>query len=134
MDPQIGQRIKLYFRTGIIEEGYVVSWSMNKSAIKSLSSENIFVIMKTGDDVYGFKIIYEELEVKDIYVEPPKIEPIAREPEDLRTKKLIELQQMRMVMEKQKARESMNTFVAEDRMTERVNSYQPIKKLRKPPL
>jgi len=134
LDPPVGTRIKVYFKTGVIEEGVTLFWSPTRSAIKSLSSDNVFVIMNTEELVYGYKIIYEELEVKNIYVEPPKVDPIAREPEELRTKRLVELQQMRTIMEKQKARESMNTFIAEDRMSERVNTYQPIRKLRKPPL
>lgn len=110
MDPQINQKVKIYFRNGIIEEGIVLSWSSKKSAIKSLSSENILVIQNTEQDVFLLKIIIEEFDIKNIYEPEEEIEINIKEPEELRTKKLVELYKKRSLLEKEKVREAMTTF------------------------
>jgi hypothetical protein len=71
MNPIPGQLIFIFFRTGVQIEGEVVSWSDNKSVIKSASGMSTIVIQKTLEDVMFYKFSsaktdYEKLKEKPI--------------------------------------------------------------------
>lgn len=55
MIPQPGNIVVVIFRTGIQIEGEVISWSDNKSILKSLAGVSTIVIQKTLEDVLFFK-------------------------------------------------------------------------------
>jgi tetrahydromethanopterin S-methyltransferase subunit A len=71
MTPGIGQTVAVLFRNGYKVDGTVISWSENKSILKSLTGASIIVIQKTLEDVMLVKInsaqeIFEELKEKPI--------------------------------------------------------------------
>lgn len=95
------------FRNGLVEEGYVVSWSKKESVIRALSSNNLLEIFDTEKDVLAVKIFVEEIP-KNIYIDS-ELETKERDP-GLRAKKLAELRIMQGKGERERARELMTTF------------------------
>jgi hypothetical protein len=71
MTPVIGQTVAVLFRNGYKVDGIVISWSDNKSVLKSLTGSSTIVIQKTSEDVMLLKIseakeIFEEIKDKPI--------------------------------------------------------------------
>lgn len=119
MIPKKGSLIKILFKNGGTESGYVLSWTDEKSAIKSLYSKNIFVIMNTKESVFGYKIILENEQKnpikkpvkKPVYVDREELPtPSYTNDMSLRAKQLSELHLERMRLEKERVRDKMRTF------------------------
>lgn len=113
MIPKQGQRVKLIFRNGLVEEGVVVSWSDKTSVLKAFTSDVYLVINNTNQDIIAFKIFQDISQPKpqQIYDERPlEVKgPAARDPV-LRAKNLAELRVLRGDEEKRRAREHLTTF------------------------
>ena len=107
MDPKPGQHIKIFFRNGAMEEGTVVSWSPQKSVLKSLLNDDLMVIQKTIDDIMIIKILKGNK--PQVYVEPQELEERIPEPE-LRAKRIAELHELRSREERSRARNLLTTF------------------------
>lgn len=64
MIPQIEQQVIVIFKTGIQISGIVVSWSDEKSVLKTSSETSFIVINSTKQDVMFYKIFNGELKEK----------------------------------------------------------------------
>jgi hypothetical protein len=147
VNPEPEQHVKLYFHNGGIEEGVVVSWSDQKSVLRSLTSPNLLIIQDTIRSVLAVKIFLEES-----FQESPKKFLATRageaqnqvyvdreleleEPErdlKLRALKLAQLRILRGQEERELARRAMTTFKQSDANVE--NVYGTITQYRpKPP-
>ena len=74
MIPSTGQTVVVIFRTGIQIEGEVVSWTDDKSVIKSPSGSTTIVIQKTLDDILFYKISSPKTEYEKLKNKPQKDE------------------------------------------------------------
>lgn len=116
MDPQKGQYVKVIFRNGAQAEGYVVSWSDQKSVLTSSDGQSFFIIQKTTEDVMAVKIILEEikalpqLEVELDEIEE-KFEEVYTQPSDsdLRLKNLAQLKAAMVEQEKKIVAEKLKS-------------------------
>jgi len=66
MIPPINSQITVFFRNGVQVSGQVISWSDQKSAIRSTTNQ-IIVIQKTLDDILFFK--FSETNIHEEYNE-----------------------------------------------------------------
>jgi hypothetical protein len=117
MNPEPGQHVKLFFRNGLVEEGRVVSWSDDKSVLKSLASDNLLIIQHTAHDVVAIKVfVYEKLAEQEesaprsVYIDKELELPAPERDMTLRALKLAELRKIRAHEERELAREMMTTF------------------------
>ena len=110
MIPVKGSRVKIFFRNGLIEEGFVESWSDEKSVIRSLNSSNLLVIQQTQSDVIAIKIITDQPTIPDqVYQELPEL-PAYEPDSQLRAMKLSDLHRARIAQEREQARQRLTTF------------------------
>lgn len=91
LSPTEGDEVKVLFRNGQVEEGLVVFWSDEKAVLKSLRSENIFIIQNTTQDVMGIKICSINKKPAEETVAERIIKLSAEKPAELKTKRLAEL-------------------------------------------
>lgn len=118
MDPLIGQSVKILFNNGTAVEGTVVQWSDDKSVIKSINKESLFVIQKTKQDVLAVIIRLNDKKVekesiqhsidmkKSASVDKKELEKQYEDiknnqNDDLRIKKLVELKSELNQLEKE---------------------------------
>lgn len=100
MTPQVGQTVAVVFRNGYKVDGVVISWSDNKSVLKSLTGASNIIIQKTLEDVMLIKINF----AKEIFNEI-KEKPI-KEERDLKT--LVEMKNELNELEKEELKEKLN--------------------------
>ncbi|NJO18635.1 MAG: hypothetical protein HC877_23780 [Thioploca sp.] len=97
MIPDRNDYIVIMFYDGMVEKGFVESWSDEKSAI--YTEENILlVIQNTKKDVKCYKLIYNT---------PREIKPKSIA---LKAKSLTELHLEKIKLEKEEARKKLTTF------------------------
>lgn len=72
MIPECGQTISVVFRNGIQIDGEVVSWSDNKSVLKSLTGSSTLVINKTLDDILYYKFADARTKFQELKDKPNK--------------------------------------------------------------
>lgn len=104
MIPQTNQHIIVFFRTGIRIEGKVLSWSDQKSVIKSSDATTI-VIQKTLEDVMFFKITNTKTTYETLSGKTEKTNEDIRALADLK----IELNEL----EREEISEKLNTHTAD---------------------
>jgi len=101
MTPKQGQQVLVVFKNGVQLSGEVISWSDNKSILKSLSNASTIVINKTLDDVMFYKIFDYVVQQID------KIQEKAVKPEDI--PKLAELKKQYIELEKAEIEQKLKT-------------------------
>ena len=74
MIPQPGNIIVVFFRNGVQLEGEVVSWSNEKSVLKSPTGAATIVIQKTLDDIMFYKLSNAKIEYEKLKEKPRKEE------------------------------------------------------------
>jgi sRNA-binding regulator protein Hfq len=74
MIPQPGNIIVVFFRNGVQLEGIVVSWSDQKSVLKSPTGASLIVIQKTLDDIMCYKLSNAKTEYEKLKDKPRKEE------------------------------------------------------------
>lgn len=72
MTPERGQTISVVFRNGLQIDGEVLSWSDNKSVLKSLTGAATLVINKTLDDILYYKFSNVRIEFQELKNKPNK--------------------------------------------------------------
>lgn len=121
MIPQQNDVVKIIFKQGMVEEGIVISWSDDKSVIKSSHNDNVLIILNTIENVLAVKIVNDFKKRKlrqEIYVDDPEPPSYERD-ESLRAKQLSELHVERIKEEKERAKSHLTTF-------ESTETLQPI--------
>lgn len=106
MFPKKGDRIKLIFRNGLIEEGIVLEFSNENSAVKSIHDDSILIILNTIQDVQAVKIIKSSIEVKD-NKNLDFGELSFKERQELKNKSILELKKEKIKTEKEDARKTI---------------------------
>jgi hypothetical protein len=104
MIPQPNQQVIIFFRTGIRIEGIVVSWSDQKSVLKT-SDATVIVIQKTLDDVMFYKITNAK-SVYDVAINKP-----IKTVEDI--KSIANLKIELNELEREEIKEKLTTHVAD---------------------
>lgn len=74
MIPNPGNTVVLFFRNGTFIEGEVISWSDDKTILRSLTGSSTIVINKTVDDVMYLKISSAKNEYEKLKNKPRKEE------------------------------------------------------------
>ena len=74
MIPQPGNIVVLFFRSGVQLEGEVVSWTDQKSVLKSPTGASTIVIQKTLDDVMFYKFSNAKSDYEKLRDKPNKEE------------------------------------------------------------
>ena len=134
MNPEPGDFVKVLFHNGLVEEGIVVNWTDEKSAIRSHNNRATMIIQRTLDSVFAVQIIHEEaVESEHIEpsepVKPPEVVDATKmvrsndvyedhemkpdryyEREDLRAQSLVNLRRKISEVEREKARRAITTF------------------------
>lgn len=100
MIPQPNDIVIVVFRTGIQLEGKVISWSDQKSVLKSQSNSSTIVINKTLDDILFYKISHAQKEYDKLLESPIKQDNI---------KDLAQLKTELNELEKAEIRDRLNT-------------------------
>jgi hypothetical protein len=111
MNPEKGAVVRVYFKSGLFEDGTVESWSDNKTVLKSPSGTSLIIIQNTLQDVLLVKV--DVGESKPIIEVPIDDELKLEEPEpnqNLRVMKLAELRKQKGIEERKLAREQLTTF------------------------
>lgn len=132
-----GHKIKLFFKNGIIEEGYVQYWSNNQATLKSINSDNLLIIFNVQENIMAAKIILEtdDEESKSLNITYNKnelsIEGTPREDIDYeqykaptheqRIKKLAELRSEAKELEQEKVKKQLTSFTATGALPNMVN-------------
>ncbi len=103
-----GQRVKVYFKNGIIEDGFVESWSKDVCVIRAIYGNNKLVITNSKESVFAVRIINDE----QIGVSPVVVsDPVLKEYEpDARTRaiKLASIYREKIAEEKRRAAEQLS--------------------------
>lgn len=111
MIPARGDRVKLFFRNGLVEEGVVLSWSDTKTVLRSLTSDNLLLVQNTVQDVIAVKLFVQEKQPQtagNVYVDADT--NIPERDIRLRAMKLAKLRILQGEEERRRAREAMTTF------------------------
>ena len=116
MEPKQGERVKLFFRNGLVEEGIVDLWTQQRAVLRSFASKNVLVIQNTEQDIIAIKIYRDEAQLNSPYpsaqiavddeLKPDKY----YKDESLRAKSLAELRLMQAMEERKRAREVTRSF------------------------
>jgi hypothetical protein len=122
--PFEGERVKIYFKNGLVEEGIVEFWSQHKSVLRAISGNNLFIIQNTLQDVLGLKIFRDQPSISDVHVDTPTLKERIPD-ENLRAMKLADLHKLRAQEERKRAREKLTTFSIETSASGQVNYGTP---------
>src|SRR5277367_3158409 len=101
MIPQPGNIVVLFFRSGVQLEGEVVSWTDQKSVLKSPTGASMIVIQKTLDDIMFYKFSNAKEEYEKLRTKPNK------EEDDIKT--IAALKNELNDMERAEARERLSS-------------------------
>ncbi len=110
MIPSIGQYVKILFKNGFSESGFVYEWG--KHIVLEASDGSSVTVIKNIDDIFLYKILInkkDEKPVSDVYIEPVQPKQYRRDPVD-RGLHLLELHKLRAEEERNRAREKLTTF------------------------
>ena len=118
MIPKRLDHVKLIFVNGMVEEGIVLEWSDENSAIRSLQNQNVLIIQNTKQNIIAIKINMEQSEKKPnvstkqpVYVDnTEELDNVHIRDPQLRYKKLAELQALKRAEEAKRVRAHLNTF------------------------
>lgn len=105
MIPQPGNIIVVFFRNGVQLEGEVISWSDERSVLKSPTGASMIVIQKTLDDIMFYKFSNAKEEYEKLRTKPDK------EEDDIKT--IAALKNELNDMERAEARERMTSHKAD---------------------
>lgn len=109
----IGQKVKLIFYNGVIEEGIIQEWTKERATLKSLNGRSLLYIFKPEENILGVKVVLDETiekeESEPIYEEIKEEQYQALTHND-RIKKLAELRKEAAQVERERVKKQMTSF------------------------
>lgn len=105
MIPQPGNIVVLFFRNGVQLEGEVISWTDDKSVLKSPTGVSTIVVQKTLDDVMFYKFSNAKTDYEKLRTKPHK------EEDDI--KRIAALKSELNELERAEAREKLTSHTAD---------------------
>ena len=130
MEPKQGERVKLFFRNGLVEEGIVDLWTQQRAVLRSFASENVLVIQNTEQDIIAIKIYRDEAQLNSPHPSAQVAVNDELKPdqyykdEGLRVKSLAELRLLQAMEERKRAREATRSFTPNGLTQE---TYDPLR-------
>ena len=116
MEPIQGDRVKLFFRNGLVEEGIVMHWSSTRAVLGSFSSDNVLIIQNTENDIIAIKVYRDKTQIESrnpsaqVYVDDDLQPDKYYRDENLRALSLVQLRQRQAQEERKRARELTTSF------------------------
>jgi hypothetical protein len=117
MNPKEGDFVKVLFANGLVEEGFVIQWTDNKSALKNKNGKSTLIIQRTLEDIRAVQIIHdsspdivEEVKPESVFADQELKPDKYYKREDLRAMKLAELRIEAANLERERVKKALTTF------------------------
>ena len=113
---QPNDRVKVVFKNGMVEDGFVMSWSQEESILRFYNSSNELIIPDTRGSVQAVKVFREPDQAaaddpdRQVYVDKPMEPEEYHRDENERIQSLVELRALAKKEEQARLHEHMNNF------------------------